>query len=82
MDPFLIAYTIIEVSGMVDHEIVERTWKERLFTLPWRPLLKYKVVTTPSPEIIYDHVNKRIYCHPHTAHQLREYLRSKGVSHV
>lgn len=28
---------------------VRRTWRERLFTRPWRPFLKWRVVVSPSP---------------------------------
>ena len=37
---------------------VKRNWKERLFTLPWRPLQKMK--EEPGVYII----NNTVYCHP------------------
>lgn len=49
---------------------VNRTWKERIFTLPWRPLQAKKLVTpqVPSDDILR-HGNK-LYMHPETADKL------------
>lgn len=32
----------------VESHIENRTWKERLFTTPWKPFKKYKVIHTPA----------------------------------
>lgn len=34
-------------------KLVNRTWKERLFSLPWKPFKKRKPIQIPSDEIIY-----------------------------
>lgn len=39
----------IEVSYYIsDFKTVDRTWKERLFSLPWNPLQKVKAVYSPT----------------------------------
>lgn len=46
---------------------IKRTWKERLFTLPWTPLQRYKteyVDLIPDGEVIVDKVNSTVYCNP------------------
>jgi hypothetical protein len=52
---------------------VKRTWKERLFTLPWQPM---KVTRTesrqvPDREVVVDKMNKIIYAHPVVANEIR-----------
>jgi hypothetical protein len=45
---------IIELGKVVRYEVgdvcweVGRTWRERLFTRPWRPWVKYKEVMRPT----------------------------------
>lgn len=43
-----------------------RTWKERLFSFPWRPLKKmaFYTVVVPKGEFIIDHQNGVVYAHP------------------
>lgn len=45
-------------------EEVKRTWKERLFTLPWRPRKTHKFVSTvvPSRQLIWS--NGSYFAHP------------------
>lgn len=59
---------------------VKRTWKERLFTLPWEPLKATKTVVpqVPSTEIIY--ANGVMVMHPEMANKIRKQLESKYVS--
>ena len=69
-------YHLIETECMTvlrEQEVV-RTWKERLLTLPWRPLRRTKtvMVTAPNPELYLAGYN--IYGHPETIAQLREAL--------
>lgn len=45
---------------------VKRTWKERLFSLPWRP---FKTTHThsyqvPDSYVVVDKLNRVIYAHP------------------
>jgi hypothetical protein len=35
-------------SFVYKNKIVNRTWKERLFTLPWEPWLKTKIIKEPA----------------------------------
>jgi len=42
--PFHIHYTPLSTK----EETVTRTWKERLFTLPWQPWQRYKLQTQPA----------------------------------
>jgi len=46
--------------AMDDVKIVSRTWKERLFSLPWKPLQRIKVIHKPYCAII----NNNLYAHP------------------
>ena len=51
---------------------VSRTWKERLFTFPWHPLQKTKIVHEQHPAI-YKHGGV-IYAHPSKAAQINSML--------
>lgn len=49
-------------------QTVERTWKERLFSLPWHPFQKTKTVYEQKPALYkYDGT---IFSHPLQAHKL------------
>jgi hypothetical protein len=52
-------------------EEVKRTWKERLFSWPWRPLRKTKYVTThvPSEQVIFAHGT--YFAHPELIEKIR-----------
>ena len=39
-----IFYTV----NAIESHIENRTWKERLFTLPWKPFKRHKVTHTPT----------------------------------
>lgn len=56
---------------------VPRTWKERLFTWPWRPLqtTRTEVRTEPSDQIV--RMGDTIFCHPSIADKIRESLTSE-----
>lgn len=62
---------LVEPDGTVD---VRRTWRERLFSIPWRPLEATKPVQTfrPSREVIQ--VNGRLLMHPVTWKKMVEEL--------
>jgi hypothetical protein len=68
----MINYKIIESIHMTKEitETVERTWKERLFSLPWRPFQKTKEIkkSVASDKVMIDNTNQVIYCHPSFAH--------------
>ncbi len=58
-----------------------RSWRERLFTRPWRPwrATKWVVPKIPDPNIYVSNIEpwgKRIYAHPVTAQRIREHLEN------
>ena len=55
---------------------VERSWKERLFTLPWRPFTKTKIkmLMLPSPELYLFREHNLIVGHPETIKKLYKEL--------
>lgn len=58
---------------------VERSWKERLFSRPWRPHIdhKYEIQQTPDPDIyVHDGV---MIAHPVTAKALRESIKQQNL---
>lgn len=61
-------------------EEINRTWKERLFSWPWRPFKKTKIIIRYEPiKTIYSDGNKLIM-HPEVFRVFREeYLKSKDV---
>ena len=71
---------IIEDSSMVSIEIIEvkRTVKERLFSIPWRPLnrIKKKSITVPSKEVIK--LGYKIIVHPSMGREIESLLNSKA----
>ena len=66
-----------DVQGM------KRSWRERLFTWPWRPWVSWKVVPTHWPETLKDSVIKDesegvIYARAHVAEALRSVDKRKA----
>lgn len=57
---------IIPSQYISDYKTVRRSWGERLFTRPWRPLVATKQVHDPQ---IFKHGNY-IYCSYETAAKL------------
>lgn len=57
----------------VTYETVDRTWTERLFSWPWRPLQKTKTIqhATPKKEA-YQLPNGIMVMHPEALRALRE----------
>jgi hypothetical protein len=77
----MIQYTI----NAVEKVEVERSWKERLFSLPWRPFEKKKIIDKPTIFV----VGETIIAHPVFKSRLdehekkfREELNSKGHHHM
>lgn len=70
--------TDVEVESSME---VDRTWRERLFSWPWRPWLSMKTITysvvdrQPDPNIYF--VDGVLYCHPKLA---AEVVRRTGAS--
>lgn len=68
---------IIEDKNMLEYETVSRTWKERLFTLPWRPFLKVKTISKPSKDIYQ--VGNTFVCHPFMKREILRGIEEKVV---
>lgn len=59
---------------------VRRTWRERLFTRPWRPLQRDRMVTPMLPSrSCYILSDGSIAMHPETARALRAALAEREV---
>jgi len=59
---------VIQSSLLMDRTVEPRSWRERLLSWPWRPLVRTKVVSRPSKKaIITDGV---IFVHPVLYRQL------------
>lgn len=74
----LFGYKIIE-SEFIGKPVTQfrwRTWRERLFTLPWQPMRKmaFYTVYKPNGELIVDNINKMIYGHPVDIYNLKTHL--------
>lgn len=72
-------YKIVPSNLLVDHKTkkVVRTFKERLFSLPWRPLRKFKIVsyTIPIQSILITNSGKMI-CHPTIYEKIKKAIES------
>lgn len=74
--------TIPGPDQKTDHE-VKRSWKERLFTLPWRPFKKTRhyvsIRETRLPDPQYYIMGRNIIAHPATMQRLRNELKKMDV---
>jgi sporulation protein YlmC with PRC-barrel domain len=70
--------TIVTSKWITDTKEVKRTWKERLFTVPWRPLKKTKTVVVPSDKVYM--MGDIVVCHPVMESRLQEALANDLVS--
>ncbi len=71
---------IIEDPNMVDAHSRVRTWRERLFSWPWRPWVKYLVWHTPKEDIYLVNLDgygprKQFICHPEMTRRVRDALK-------
>ena len=64
---------VIASPHITETQEIARTWRERLFSLPWRPLRKTKTVVVPRKDLFW--VNGAFYGHPATIEALRERLK-------
>lgn len=53
---------------------VPRPWRERLFSLPWRPMVKTKTVAVdvPRKDVLVSEVMGTMFMHPATLARLRQ----------
>lgn len=83
--PSFLDYKIIEDINMVDIkiEVINKTWKERFFSLPWKPWIKTNVIEKRIPKhkvYIIDNygvygIDKVLICHPVMAEKLRNNIK-------
>ena len=52
-----------EIVGKMP-KYIKRTWKERLFTLPWKSLKKYELIMVPEYKPCMYRMYDRIIYHP------------------
>lgn len=69
---------VVETAQMVDHHSRILTWRERLFSWPWRPWVKWIFWTTPSqtmylirPDKMFGRGSETVVAHPSMVDQLR-----------
>ena len=76
--PLLSGFKIIESSFMVedgDPYEKRRTWKERLFSMPWKPFKKTKTVIPKVPmRKVFRMKDNTIIMHPVIAAELRRQI--------
>lgn len=73
---------VIEDKNLTIHDgttTITRSWKERLFTLPWRPWVATKEISNiiPNPEFFYIRHKGIVLAHPVTARKLYDELDQK-----
>ena len=73
---YLSGCPVILTRSLVRVEWVRRTWKERLFSLPWHPLQRTRPVEHPLDTVIRFVSMGRVYfaVHPQTFDRLRRLL--------
>ncbi|QBJ04482.1 hypothetical protein HOV23_gp091 [Pseudomonas phage Lana] len=73
---------IIATPSMTDSktEEVPRSWKERLFSLPWQPLKKVRYVTTqvPSDQII--RFQDTFFAHPALIEKIEAAIKNQEAA--
>jgi hypothetical protein len=61
---------------------IDKTWKERLLSWPWKPWIKTKIESKEVPDeeqIYHDKINNVIYCHPIIAQKIKERYTDKNI---
>ena len=90
------ALPIWENHNMLDEVVWSRSWRERLFTLPWRPWVDRKTHWAPSKAIYRMHVPPPyqahnagftqgrvvLMCHPVMADHIRTSVRADARTYV
>ena len=74
-------YTIIEDINLTEPKKVGRSFKERIFSLPWKPWRKTKYIQVPKQKAYtyYDVITgeRLVVMHPSLADKLRKELKEK-----
>lgn len=76
----LTGLNIIEDKNLVIQDgitTLNRTWKERLFTRPWKPWIATKEIANmiPNPDVFIIK-GKTVLAHPATAQKIKEMFRN------
>lgn len=64
--------TLIPSAYVEDFNIIKRTWKERLFSLPWKPFMKTK--TIPEKKM-YKAFDNCYFCSYNTYNELLKVIK-------
>ena len=64
-------------TNLTTNEITTRTWRERLFSLPWRPHKKYKWVQRPALYLLTPTIT--VLAHPSFSKDLRRLPQYRGT---
>jgi hypothetical protein len=75
----LCGYRLVEspFCTVSEERLVKRSWKERLFTWPWRPWKSTKVVEVSVPDPNYYIVDDQVVGHPVTIAKLMEIVHER-----
>lgn len=67
-------YRVVEDINLTETESYEqvRSWKERLFTFPWKPFKKFKVCYRIASSKDVFVIDNMLVCHPVIAEELRK----------
>ena len=76
MDSFHVV-RVFESKYMTVPQEVKRTWRERLFTRPFRPFRKTKIIQVPNPNLYRTPFG--VYGHPETIRKLKAALAEKNA---
>ena len=69
---------VISSKNMTKEKTVSRSWRERLFSLPWRPLQKTKIVRVTTEDVFIDRQRSIVYCHPSLLNKVRNAIDTFG----
>lgn len=80
---YLLGIRIIEDASLTivgDPIEVERSWKERLFSLPWRPWKKVKIIIPQVPDPHIYQFEGTMVMHPTIVKQIKENCKDRYSS--
>lgn len=66
----LSGYQVIVDANRTDAKTVRRSWRERLFSRPWRPFAGTKTIRVPSLNVVL--IGRTMIIHPAVLARLRE----------
>lgn len=69
----------IEAPTMLKTTVVPRTWRQRLFSWPWRPWVLTTTATIPDPDLKFNRLTLTYYGHPATIREFRRVWEANGL---